>query len=216
MRLTKTLHILAIMLLAAAPLLAKEYSDSAVYQGLNLKLDVGNSIYHLISKKGAVQQYEMALNVNLKKIFYPTIEGGYGWGRDGADGGNFYGHGGFAKVGLDLNPIKKNRNNDYVLLVGIRVGMSMMDYELTNVTQTDAYWGNTSRDYPMQFRADAWGEVVAGCQIKVAGPFTMGWFARAHFLFTEKTGDHQPFWIPGYGYKDGGRFTFNYYLGWRF
>ena len=43
----------------------------------------------------------------------------------------------------------------------------------------------------------------------------MGWYGRIHFLFTGKTGDHQPYYIPGYGGVDAGNFSFNYYIGYR-
>ena len=118
---------------------------------------------------------------------------------------------------MDLNPLKKNRNNNYALLVGVRVGVGMQHYSLTDVTLNDSYWDTGRyRDYPREFRADCWGEVTAGVQVKVAGPFFMGWYGRVHFLFTGSKGDHQPYFIPGYGYHDGAIFTFNYYVGLRY
>ncbi len=196
---------------------AREYPDSSVWQGGHIKLDIGNTAYTLIRSGGKTQQYEIVANVNLLKRFYPTIEVGAGWSSDEAAGGFYKGAGGFGKVGIDVNPLKKNRNNNYALLVGIRVGVGMQHYSLSQVTLNDNYWDRhgTYRDYPNQFRADSWGEVVAGVQVKVAGPFFMGWYARVHFLFTSQTGDHQPYYIPGYGYHDGAIFSFNYYLGLR-
>lgn len=201
--------------MCAALCYAHDYQDSAVWQGGHIKLDVGHSVYTLLRSHGSTQEYEMAANFNLLKRFYPTIEGGTAWSTDEADGGAYHGAGGFMRVGMDLNPLKKNRNNDYALLVGLRVGVGMQKYSLSRVTLNDNYWNTAGsfRDYSPQFRADCWGEITAGVQIKVAGPFFMGWYARTHFLFTSQTGDHQPYYIPGYGYHDGGIFSFNYYLG---
>ncbi len=210
----KRINIFLLLLPFALPLSAREYGDSAIWQGGHVKLDLGNTVYTLIRSKGSTQQYEISTSVNLLKRFYPTLEGGIGWSTDEASGGKYSGRGGFMRIGLDLNPLKKNRNNNYALLVGVRVGVGMQNYSLSHVTLNDSYWPTGRyRDYAQEFRADCWGEVTAGVQVKVAGPFFMGWYARVHFLFTSSNGDHQPYFIPGYGYHDGAIFSFNYYIG---
>ena len=196
----------------AAP---RQYADSAVYQGINAKLDIGNAIYTAARSKGAVQQYEGALNVNLLKRFYPTIEWGYMWAEDEAAGGKYRGQGAFTRIGLDLNPLRKNRNSDYFLTVGFRAGMALQNYEQWGLRLNDTYWNVPLVQMQDKARFDAWGEVLAGVQVKVAGGFHMGWALRVHFLFTGKYGDFQPYYIPGFGCKDGGIFGFNYYIGWR-
>lgn len=217
----KRLHLILLTLLFSATAFANGfgvYGDSAVFQGGHIKLDIGNTAYTLFRSGGTTQQYEIATNVNLLKRFYPTLEGGIGWSTDHAAGGTYEGRGGFLRIGMDLNPLKKKRNNNYALLVGVRVGVGMQNYSLTNVTLNDNYWnaGGTYRNYPREFRADCWGEITAGVQVKVAGPFFMGWYARLHLLFTSTSGDHQPYFIPGYGYHDGGIFSFNYYVGFKY
>lgn len=191
--------------------------DSVCYQGLNFKLDIGNAAFMALKSKGATQQYELAMNVNLYKRFYPTLELGYAWSTDHAEAGNYWGTGGFMRLGLDINPLRKNRNNYYALLVGLRFGMALQNYNMTNINLNDSYWnpGGTYLDYPNQVRFDCWGEIVAGTQIMVAGPFTMGWFIRFHALFTGNAGDHKPYFIPGMGNPDGSFMSLNYYLGFR-
>lgn len=193
------------------------YADSAVWQGMNVKLDVGNTAFTLIQSKARTQQYEVAVNANLLNHFYPTLELGYGLCQDEAEGGRYEGQGAFMRVGIDLNPLRKGRNRYYALLAGVRLGVDLQQYSLSDVTLNDDYWadGGLLRQYPATFRADCWGEVVAGMQIKVAGPLTMGWYARIRFLFTGSVGNHQPYYIPGYGCVDGSSFGFNYYIGWR-
>lgn len=207
----------ALMLGSTRRALAREYGDSAIYQGCHIKLDLGNTAYTLLKSKGKTQQYEMLFSVNLLKRFYPTIELGYGLSADQAAGGSYEGQGAFTRIGLDLNPLKKGRNNDYALLVGLRAGLGVQQFSLSGVTLNDSYWApeGVVKDFPPTWRADAWGEIVAAAQVKVAGPFFMGWALRIHFLFTEKTGSYQPYYILGYGNPSAGVFGFNYYIGFK-
>ena len=195
----------------------EEPDTTPLWQGMNVKLDLGNTVYTLATTRAKRQQYEIALNCNLKNKFYPTIELGYGLSHDIVGGGNYDGQGGFMKLGVDLNPLRKGRNKYYALLAGIRIGLGLQQFSLTDVTLNDDYWesGGTTMNFPATFRADCWGEVCFGLQIQVVGPLTMGWYGRIHFLFTGSAGTHQPYYVPGYGGVDAGNFSFNYYIGYR-
>lgn len=206
------LFFFACMYAAGAP---RQYPDSAVYQGISAKVDIGNAALTAALSKGAIQQYEGAVSVNLLKRFYPVMELGYMRADAGAAGGSYFGRGAFTRIGLDLNPLRKNRNSDYFLTVGVRAGMALQAYEQRNINLNDPYWGTPLLQMEDKSRFDSWGEVVAGVQVKVAGGFHMGWAIRIHFLFTGSMGKYQPYYIPGYGCKDGNIFAFNYYLGWR-
>lgn len=190
------------------------YSDSALYQGMHFKLDLGNTLYTIGRSRAGIQSYEMLINVNLQKRFYPTVEFGYALATDSAQSGMHTGQGGFMRVGLDLNPLKKNRNNRYALLVGVRLGWDVQRYQLSGVHTGDTYW---RPDYTWTsaptWRGDCWGEIVAGTQIWVGGPVFMGWAVRMKFLFTRKTGQYQPYYVPGYGTWGESQFSFNYYVG---
>ena len=188
-------YILLLLLLACAGAFAapRQYADSAVYQGINFKVDIGNALYQSIRTLGGTQQYEAAVNVNLMKRFYPVMELGYMRANDSAAG----------------------RNSDYFLTVGLRAGMSLQTYEQWGINLNDPYWQTPPYLMEDKARFDAWGEVVAGVQVKVAGGFHMGWAIRLHFLFTGNYGLFQPYYIPGFGCKDSNIFAFNYYLGWR-
>ena len=205
----RALHILALLLACACAMAApRQYADSAVYQGISMKVDLGNAAYQLIRSKGTIHQYEGAVSVNLMKRFYPVMEFGFMRAEDRAAGGSYFGQGGFTRIGLDINPLRKNRNSDYFLTVGVRAGMSVQDYLQRNINLNDSYWGTPLQNMHDRARFDSWGEVVAG-------GFHMGWAIRLHFLFTGSMGKYQPYYIPGYGCKDGNIFAFNYYLGWR-
>ena len=210
---------LLILLLAAAALtaVAREYADSAVWQGMNLKLDLGMPVLTLAQSGGRVMNYEAALNVRLLNRLYPTIELGYGQADCSAAGGAFFGRGGYGRVGLDLSALKKS-SKDYLLLVGLRLGTAVQGCDLQTVRVTDPYWQRyTVRDYPHFVRADVWGEIVLGVQVKVYKSFHMGWYARMRFLFTRKEDGKPTAWyIPGYGYRQDSAFGINYYVGWNF
>ena len=111
--------------------------------------------------------------------------------------------GGFMRIGCDINPLKKHADSPHALLVGVRLATAVQEKGYT----------------------DAWGEIVAGCQVEIAKgkkprangqqpmAFYMGWMGRFKFLFTR---DFTPAYIPGYGNRDNIGWGANYYLGWRF
>jgi len=198
----------------------KIYSDSAIYQGINLKLDLFNTLYYLGKYKAQMQTYEVAMNVRLKQRFFPTLELGYTKGEMGPNTTTIWnGQGGWANVGLDINGLKKSASSQNGLLVGIRVGTAVQNYDLNNVPVHDTYWKESAPiTFADQWRTDCWGEVVAGCQVQVYGALMMGWYVRLKTLFTRKTDSSNsvPYYVPGYGYRDITQWGFNYYIGWKF
>ena len=164
---------------------AREYADTAVYQGMSVKLDIAMPILELARSGGKIQSYEAAVNVRLAKRFYPTLEAGYALAERGADGGWHKGQGGFGRVGMDLAIVKKGATENN-MLIGLRVGGAYQDYDLTNVKLYSDYWGEKQLNFYDQQRFDCWGEFVAGCQVQVYKGFQMGWYLRMKLLFTRK------------------------------
>ncbi len=188
-----------------------------IYKGLQLKLDIGSPILEIARSGAKVQTYEMGLNINLLQRYFPTIELGYAQANQTLTAGTFNGKGGFARVGLDLSALKKQKESPHKLLVGLRVGTAVQDYTMTDLTLHDTYWQTTPTTTIHDLRCDVWGEIVAGIQVQVYKDFYMGLAARLKVLFTRgKEGQPTAFYIPGYGYKDDMNFGFNYYLGWNF
>ena len=196
------------------------YSDTAIYQGMNLKLDIANTIMEAAISKGKILSFEAAWNIRLKQRFYPTFEAGYAQAQTAAEGGAHDGKGGFFRVGLDINGLKKHPERLNALLVGVRVGTALQNYNLTGVTVYDPYWGQGERkmDFANVFRADCWGEVVAGCQVQVWEGFQMGWYVRIKVMFTlDPSGENPvPYYVPGFGYRDNMNWGLNYYIGYKF
>lgn len=196
---------------------AREYADTAIYQGLSLKLDIAMPILEVARSAGKIQSYEAAVNVRLAKRFYPTLEAGFALAERGADGGLHKGQGGFGRVGLDLAVIKKGvpENN---LLIGLRFGGAYQKYDLTNVKIYSNYWGEQRLNFYDQQRFDCWGEFVAGCQVQVYKGFQMGWYVRMKLLITRKAkeGEVMPYYVPGLGFRKDFNWGLNYYLAYKF
>ena len=207
--------VVILLFLLPLSLYAIEYPDSAIYQGINLKLDLGNSVFELARSKAMIHSYEGALNVDLMHRYYPVAEFGYSQADLAASSGEFSGKGGFFRVGLDLSMLKK-RNPRNMLLIGLRIGTAVQGCSTRGVIIGNDYWGYNTVDYNNRVRGDVWGEVCAGVQVQVYKFFHMGWYFRYKVLFSRgKTGSLTAYYIPGYGYKDDSSFSFNYYIGFK-
>ena len=196
---------------------AREYADTAIYQGTSVKLDIAMPILEVARSAGKIQSYEVAANVRLAKRFYPTVEAGYALAECGADGGYHKGHGGFGRLGMDLAVIKKGETENN-MLIGLRLGGAYQHYDLTNVKIHSTYWGEVRHNFCDQQRFDCWGEFVAGSQVQIYKGFQMGWYIRMKLLFTRnaKEGSVMPYYIPGLGFRKDFNWGFNYYLAYKF
>lgn len=196
---------------------AREYADTAVYQGISVKLDLGTPILEIARSAGKMQSYEAAVNVRLAKRFYPTLEAGYAIAEREVSDAFHKGQGAFGRLGMDLAVVKKGvpENN---MLVGLRLGGAYQDYDLTNVRLYSDYWGEQRLDFYDQKRFDCWGEFVAGCQVQVYKGFQMGWYLRMKLLFTRKAQEAGvlPYYVPGFGFRKDFQWGINYYLAYKF
>ena len=176
--------LLTLMLSVAA--FAQDSTRVSIYGGTQVKLDILSPALTPGLNNWKIQHYEMAVNVQLARRFYPTLELGYAT------------PGGFARIGCDINPLKKHPDSPHALLVGVRVATAVQEKGYT----------------------DCWGEIVAGCQVEIAKvqktAFYMGWMGRFKCLFTRQERYFPPAYIPGYGNRDNIGWGANYYLGWRF
>ena len=179
-------------------------ANDSIYNATQIKLDIASPVVIAGTHQWQMQHYEIAANVQLARRFFPTLELGYSGGKTHrGDSIQYNAHGGFFRVGCDINPLKKKKDSPHALLVGLRLGTAV---------QTKGY-------------TDCWGEIVAGCQVEIAKvqktAFYMGWMGRFKVLFTRDkeglTADQmKPIYIPGFGNRDNIGWGLNYYLGWRF
>ena len=197
----------------------KRYADTAIYQGTQVRIDVGNMALEMIVTSAKILTFEGSVQVRLKNRFYPTIDMGYANAQTSADGGFSNGQGAFVKLGLDINPFRKHIESPHALVVGLRVGTSFQGYEMKNLLVNDPYWQAAPMLYKGgEFRCDAWGEIVAGVNVQIWEGLMMGWYLRFKLLFTRssQSNDVMPYYVPGYGYRDNTNWGFNYYIGYRF
>ncbi len=215
---------LVILLLLSATLFsyaresdARETDSVEVYQGVALKVDIAMPIIEAARSAGKIQDYELAVNVRLLNRFYPTLELGYALAECAADGAHHKGHGAFARLGMDLAVVKKGVAESN-LLVGLRFGSAIQNYDLTNVKLQTNYWPSEDLNFYNQYRYDCWGEIVAGCQVFVWKGLHLGWYGRMKLLMTRtaKEGYVMPYYVPGLGFRKDFNWGFNYYIGYRF
>lgn len=197
------------------------HADS-IYQGTNIKLDLGATALTLGTTKAHLQHYEIAVNCRLKNRFYPTLEVGYAGSLPATtndptrgtitlgDSIAYRGQGGFFRVGCDLNPLKKHPESPHALLIGLRLGTSIQSAQHTLLT--------TQYSLLNTITADCWGEIVAGCQVEVCKGFIMGWMGRFKCLFTRQAeglpaNEYKPIYIPGFGRRDNIAWGLDYYIG---
>ena len=188
-------------------------SNDSIYNGTQIKLDILSPVMVAGINHWKIQHYEMATNVRLANRFYPTLELGYtGGSMAKGDSISYSGQGGFFRVGADINPLKKHPESPHALLVGLRIGTAVQQFE-------------NGLNLRNGIAADCWGEIALGCQVEMAKvgktAFYMGWMGRFKFLFTRETEgipavDMTAIYIPGYGKRDNIAWGANYYLGWRF
>lgn len=106
----------------------------------------------------------------------------------------------YFKVGCNYNFLY-NSNPDYQVYAGIRYGITRFSYDVTDVTVSNAYWGETSHfDIPRQRSTVGYGEVVAGLKVKLAGRWSMGWCIKYHaVLHSSRAVYGKPWYVPGFG-----------------
>lgn len=183
-----------------------------IYQGTTLRVDLINPILDLAFSQWHTYSVEAAVSVRLLYRLFPTIEFGHA--------GNFLqekdaavplydGWGQYARIGLDINPLKKHPESRSVLLVGVRAGTGWQNLH------TPALLAEEPKGV---WIADVWGEVLAGVQVNIVKGFNMGWAVRMKFLFTKNNRNPltTPFYIPGYGARGDMNWGFDYYLGYTF
>lgn len=187
-------------------------AEEAIYQGVNIRIDLLNPVLDLARSEWHTYSIETAVNVRLKNRFFPTLEGGYA-GRflqeKDAATPLYEGSGEFLRIGLDINPLKKHPERRSCLLIGARVGTGWQKL------RTPALLAEQPKGLLI---ADAWGEIDAGVQVEIVKGFNMGWAVRMKFLFSTNSHDEltTPYYIPGFGYRNDMNWGFDYYIGYAF
>ena len=173
-------------------------AKTPIYGGMTLKFDIGEAALTAGLSRGKLQQYEVAMNWQLKHRFYPTLELGYAGGSTNkGDSIAYHAHGGYFRAGCDVNPLKKHPESPHAMLIGIRIGTGFQPK-----------------------KTDCWGEIVAGCQVNIVKGLYMGLMGRLKILFTREAEglpaeQMAPIYIPGFGNRDNIGWGLSYHIGWK-
>ena len=194
------------------------------YNGWSAHADIASPLMGLAVDKSIVTA-EAAVDVNLSNRFFPTLEMGYGAvSTQMTNGSTYSATAPFARLGMNFNLLKtKDKEGNmkphcnYAYL-GLRYGISLVDYQLANVPITSGYWGeNQLLSWNGKNAYAGWGEVVAGVRVDMAKGFTMGWSIRMKLFLHTSLDEKQTLWyVPGYGNSSGNTFTLNYTLGYTY
>lgn len=198
--------------------------STQIYNGWSAHVDIASPLMGLAIDKGVLTG-EASVDVNLSNRFFPILEMGYGTVNSQVTNGSTYSASApFVRLGMNFNLLKSKDKNgnltphrNYAYL-GMRYGMSLVNYQLTNVPITRGYWNeNQLLSLDGKNAYAGWGELVAGVRVDMAKGFTMGWSVRMKLFLHTSLDEKQLLWyVPGYGNSSGNTFTLNYTLGYTY
>jgi len=195
----------------AAP---KKEEPQPLLRSVTLQADVAAP---LLASSG-IKTAEASVDVNLRNKWFPVWEFGYASVDHSAnEGAQFTTHGIFNRIGVNVNMLKAGDNKSlvqYIFYVGLRLGFSSFNYDINNITLTDPYWKTSQITDIQNIKASArWGEIVAGIRLNVFKNVSVGWSGRLKVGLSTGKGDYSPWYVPGYGIKDGSGWGFTYTVG---
>lgn len=148
---------------------------------------------------------DVGATLNMWNRLQPVATLGLGWAKSMPDDMNFTYKGKpslYFKVGANYNFLFK-KSPDYQLLLGLRLGYSSFNYDITDVTYNNSYWNeHTTLSITGQKSHALWGEAGAGLKVKLWHRLSMGWMIRYQGVFSYgKNEQSRPWFIPGYGLR---------------
>ena len=182
------------------------------FRGFAVSADLVGPIQMLMGDYG---QYEAALRINLKDKYFPVVELGIGKADHENDLTNisYKTSAPYAKIGIDFN-LLKNKHDIYRLYGGFRYAFTTFKYDIERESPLeDPVWGGSSEFVSLDNSGSChWLEACFGVDVKVAGPFRMGWSIRYRRRLLHSEGEAgEPWYVPGFGRNSNSRIggTFN-------
>jgi hypothetical protein len=190
--------------------------------GFTMQIDAASIVSSALTNNGSYSR-EGGIQLDLKHKIFPTFElGSAGMTKISATNNiGFQGSGAFERIGFDFNLRKRkidSKPTNNLFTAGLRIGRSQFNYNVTNVTINDSYWGGTQTfDYPTQNTTRIWYEIVVGVHVEILKNFFMGWTIRNKNLISQDVpGEVSPWFITGFGQNNVTNWGFNYTLGYHF
>lgn len=191
-----------------------------LWQGIEIETDLLPLVSNFTNDTQNYR-YEALARINLLNKYFPVFEAGVESRQKSMISGiDFAGTGIFYRLGIDMNLIKPASNQAITnkFLIGARLGMATIGYDIQNVAVTDPLTGTISYiNFNDEKHTGFWFEIVAGIRIKVFRNFTLGWSVRNKNPLGElEAGKISPWYLPGFGITGTGGWSFNYMLGYQF
>lgn len=174
--------------------------ETPFYNGTSVSIDlfgVGSKLFG-----GDFLSSEVAVEVDLKHMFFPIIEVGYGTTDKTDDTYNIHykSSAPYARIGVNFNTMWKKKTESYIY-AGLRYGFSAFKYDVQSPSLVDDIWGGevpfsqtgvTSRSQ--------WLEFLVGVKAEIFKNFQMGWSVRYRARLNAKDNIYStPWYIPGFG-----------------
>ncbi len=196
----------------------KEKTEPEVVYPLYNGLSVGIDLWGLGGKVFGSDfvSSEVAVDVNLKNRYFPTVEMGFGSTDAWSDNGIHYKSSApYFRIGADYNTMYKKKHGN-MLLVGLRLAGSSFKYDVMTPTLDDPIYGGNygnpnleddiwneakpAFDHKGMKGSMIWGEFCAGIRALVHKNIYMGWAVRYRFKLTASSGEYGvPWYVPGFG-----------------
>jgi hypothetical protein len=193
---------------------------AAWLHGIRVEVDAAAIARSAFSRE--TYSFEGAVQANILQKYLPVIEIGFaGANHVSTSNVTFKTAGFFGRAGLDFKLLKQKPDEvpiPHLLIAGVRLGMSPVTYDISNITVTDTYWDETQIfDFKNNKEFKMWFEGVAGVRVEILKNIFMGFSVRFKGKFKETPkGPIQPWYIPGYGINGGSHWDFNYSIGYCF
>lgn len=174
-----------------------ERTKTPFFESLALGVDLVGPVMYNFSDYG---DFQASLQANIKGRYLPVVELGYGKAEKDYDDENvrYATSAPFVRIGCDMN-ILRNKHDDYLLLVGVRYGMTSFDFDTTPLEpKENEMAGMVTEDCTLQ-----WFELAFGVDAKVWGPLHMGWSFRYRKRLSISDCQNKPLYAPGFGNADG-------------
>ena len=176
----------------------QQKTKSSLFEGMTLGVDLVGPIMYKASDSG---DFQASLQANIKGKYFPAVELGYGKAQKEYDDEkvSYAAKAPFVRVGCDMN-ILRNKHDDYLLLVGMRYGLTSFDFDTTPLDVAEGVVPETVSEKCSLH----WIELVFGVDAKVWGPLHMGWSFRYRKRMSASECQNKPLYAPGYGKADNG------------
>lgn len=173
-----------------------EKTKAPFFESLSLGVDLVGPVMYKVSDYG---DFQASLQANIKGRYLPVVELGYGKAEKNYDDEKVrYATGApFMRIGCDMN-ILKNKHDDYLLLVGVRYGLTSFDFDTTPLEPKDDMADVMTEKCTLQ-----WFELAFGVDAKVWGALHMGWSFRYRKRLSISDCNNKPLYAPGFGNADG-------------